>query len=78
VEKDAEGLANMHKLAEIIGWLGSAMEPHLDSFPRKSGHVQIKEGQELINRTFLTNDRFVRIISSCQSFQRQTGMFMNL
>jgi multimeric flavodoxin WrbA len=40
VKKDAEGLANMRKLGEIIAWLGSAMKPHLDSFPKKHGHVQ--------------------------------------
>lgn len=45
VIKDAEGLANMRKLGEIIAWLGSAMKPHLDSFPKKSGHVQ-KEARE--------------------------------
>lgn len=34
VLNDAEGLANMKNLGEIINWLGRAMSPHLESFPQ--------------------------------------------
>jgi multimeric flavodoxin WrbA len=34
VESDAEGLANMKNLGQTIAWLGEAMAPHMDSFPR--------------------------------------------
>lgn len=34
VNNDQEGLANMKNLGETIAWLGEAMKPHLESFPR--------------------------------------------
>lgn len=34
VLKDEEGLRNMRNLGEIIDWLGQAMSPHLESFPK--------------------------------------------
>ncbi len=37
VAADTEGLANMRNLGETIAWLGSAMKPHLESFPRHAG-----------------------------------------
>jgi multimeric flavodoxin WrbA len=33
VEKDAEAMANMENLGQTIHWLGSAIQPHKDSFP---------------------------------------------
>jgi multimeric flavodoxin WrbA len=34
VEGDAEALANMHNLGETIGWLGTAIAPHLANMPK--------------------------------------------
>ena len=34
VKTDAEGLNNMRNLGETIAWLGKALQPHMDSFPR--------------------------------------------
>ncbi len=34
VDQDAEGLANMKNLGETIAWLGKAVKPHLDDFPK--------------------------------------------
>lgn len=34
VNEDQEGLANMKNLGETIAWLGNAMAPHLDSYPK--------------------------------------------
>ena len=31
---DAEALANMQNLGENIAWLGNAIKPHMDSFPK--------------------------------------------
>lgn len=33
VKKDAEAMANMENLGQTIHWLGSAMQPHQESFP---------------------------------------------
>lgn len=35
VAGDAEGLANMEHLGQMIAWLGKAMAAHKDSFPKK-------------------------------------------
>ncbi len=35
VKDDAEGMANMRHLGEAIGWLGKAIKPVLESYPRK-------------------------------------------
>ena len=37
VDEDAEALANMQNLGETIAWLGSAIKPHMDTFPVVSG-----------------------------------------
>lgn len=34
VENDAEGLNNMRNLGETIAWLGEAIAPHKDTFPK--------------------------------------------
>jgi multimeric flavodoxin WrbA len=34
VREDQEGLANMKNLGETIAWLGAAISPHMDSFPK--------------------------------------------
>jgi len=34
VQKDAEGLANMESLAQTIAWLGKALQPHQETFPK--------------------------------------------
>lgn len=34
VKTDEEGLNNMRNLGETIAWLGKAMKPHMDSFPK--------------------------------------------
>lgn len=34
VNDDAEGLRNMKNLGQTIAWLGAAMKPHLETFPR--------------------------------------------
>ena len=34
VKTDEEGLNNMRNLGETIAWLGKALQPHRDSFPR--------------------------------------------
>lgn len=34
VENDAEGIANMRHLGEMIVWLGAAVQPHMASLPR--------------------------------------------
>jgi multimeric flavodoxin WrbA len=34
VAQDAEGLRNMQNLGEAIAWLGKAIQPHMESFPR--------------------------------------------
>lgn len=39
---DEEGMANMKNLGENIAWLGKAIKPHMDSFPRMDS--QPKEG----------------------------------
>jgi len=39
---DAEGLTNMNNLGENIAWLGKAIAPHMESFPKVGG--QVKEG----------------------------------
>ena len=31
---DAEALVNMKNLGQTIAWMGKAMEPHKESFPR--------------------------------------------
>ena len=36
VKRDEEGLNNMRYLGEAIAWLGKAMKPHLETFPRAS------------------------------------------
>lgn len=33
-DNDKEGVANMRHLGQMIVWLGNAMKPHMDSFPR--------------------------------------------
>jgi multimeric flavodoxin WrbA len=34
VKTDEEGLNNMRNLGETIAWLGEALQPHMDRFPR--------------------------------------------
>ncbi|NDV25273.1 flavodoxin family protein [Desulfovibrio sp. JC010] len=34
VAEDAEGMANMLNLGQSIDWLGKAIKPHMDSFPK--------------------------------------------
>jgi multimeric flavodoxin WrbA len=34
VKTDEEGLNNMRNLGETIAWLGKALQPHMDKFPR--------------------------------------------
>jgi multimeric flavodoxin WrbA len=34
VKTDEEGLNNMRNLGETIAWLGEALQPHMDKFPR--------------------------------------------
>ncbi len=34
VKEDAEGLNNMHHLGKAIAWLGKAIQPHLDDYPK--------------------------------------------
>ncbi len=34
VRKDAEGLANMRHLGKSIAWLGKAIAPHIDAYPK--------------------------------------------
>lgn len=34
VNSDTEGLANMKNLGETIAWLGKAIKPHMNSFPK--------------------------------------------
>ncbi|HAS88181.1 MAG TPA: flavodoxin family protein [Desulfovibrio sp.] len=34
VNDDAEGMANMNNLGRVIDWLGKAIKPHMDSFPK--------------------------------------------
>jgi hypothetical protein len=34
VEKDEEGIKNMSNLGKTILWLGEALAPHKNSFPR--------------------------------------------
>jgi multimeric flavodoxin WrbA len=34
VKTDEEGLNNMRNLGETIAWLGKALQPHMDEFPR--------------------------------------------
>jgi len=34
VKTDEEGLNNMRNLGETIAWLGKAMKPHMDAFPK--------------------------------------------
>lgn len=37
VTEDAEGMANMRQLGRAIGWLGKAIQPALDTYPKKGG-----------------------------------------
>ena len=37
VTDDAEGMANMRQLGRAIGWLGKAIQPALEMYPKKGG-----------------------------------------